>query len=451
MNILFITKPFIIEPLGLLYISAAAKREGHKTSLALTTDDLESRLKEVKPDIIAYSVMTGDHRLYADLNRRLKESHNFLSVFGGPHPTFFPAMIKEDGVDIICRGEGEQAFAELLNTIELGSDFRNIRNLYVKHGGDITENEVRPLAEINSISVPDRKLMRDLPEILAGPIKHFIASRGCPYNCSYCFNEKYAELYKDKSKRVRFRDVGLLLDEIKSAINPDTKVVYFQDDTFTVNRDWLSWFSYQYKTKIGLPFHCHVRPNTLDETVVKLLKESGCHGVHIAAETEDYTLRKNVLNRNMTKAQILDAVNLLKKNGIKVMLQNIIGLPGGSLEKDLRTLDMNIAGKPDYAWVSIYQPYPGTRLGDYCKEQGYYDGDIDTIGPNFFDKSRITIEDKHKIERLQKLFAIAVEHPYLRRSGLLDVLIGLPLDFVYKRMYKSFRAKADERLYGVKL
>ena len=104
MKVLFITKPFIIEPLGVMYLSAAAKAAGHQTDLARITDDLEKKVEEFEPDILAYSLMTGDQEFFLDLNQSLKRTYQFLSVFGGPHPTFFPELINQDGVDIVCRG-----------------------------------------------------------------------------------------------------------------------------------------------------------------------------------------------------------------------------------------------------------------------------------------------------------------------------------------------------------
>ena len=117
MKTLFISKPLVMEPLGLMYLSASAKNNNHKTDLIFTSQNIEEKISEFKPDVIGYSVMTGDNKFYLDLNRNLKSRHQFLSVFGGPHPTFFPEIISQGGVDIVCRGEGEETFSELLNSL----------------------------------------------------------------------------------------------------------------------------------------------------------------------------------------------------------------------------------------------------------------------------------------------------------------------------------------------
>ena len=457
MRTLLVTKPFFIEPLGLMYLSSAAKAQGHELELALVSSGLEKKVSDYKPRVIAYSVMTGDHDFYLGLNNQLKAKHNFVSVFGGPHPTFFPQMIEKEGVDVICRGEGEQAFPELLTAIERGEDFSRIPNLTVKTKAGVIENPVRPFADLDSLPFPDRDLVFQFDKIRDGPIKHFIASRGCPFSCSYCFNESYSELYKGKGKRVRFRDPKQVVDEVEKVVNSSpTKFVYFQDDTFTLNKKWLRGFAEEYSSRISLPYHCHVRPNTTDEETVELLKKSGCYSAHIAAESGNDRLRNEILKRNMSKEEIVNACGLLKKSGIKYMLQNIIGLPTGNLENDMETLELNILCKPDYAWVSIFQPYPGTPLGELSREKGYYNGDFSDLGSNFFDSSPLEFskEYKNQISNLQKLFAIFVEYPQLHRLGLSQTMIDMPHSDVkeqYQKAYKEFRKNADKRLYGFEL
>lgn len=458
MKALFISKPFFMEPLGLMYLSASAKREGHKTRLVTTSDCLESAIADFEPQVIGYSVMTGDQNFYLDLNRKLKEKASFLSIFGGPHPTFFPDLIKEEGVDVVCRGEGEEAFARLLSSLETKKDISKIGNLWVKSDGRISQNAITSFSGIDSLAFPDRDLIANFKGVGDGPIKHFIASRGCPFNCSYCFNEQYSQLYSGKGSRVRTRSVDSVIEEIKQVVkDPSTKFVYFQDDTFTLNKEWLKEFSEKYAQEIKIPFHCHVRANTLDEERASYLKDAGCFSVHIAAETANDRIRNEVLSRNMTREQIVKASKILEQKGIKFMMQNIIGLPTGTIEDDIATLELNIECKPDYAWASIFQPYPGTRLGEYSRKEGFYTGDINNLASNFFDASPLNFPDEYKsqLSNLQKLFAIFVEYPELHRLGLSRPMINAnrtpQLIESYKQAYKEFRKKADTRLFGFEL
>ncbi|HUW94843.1 MAG TPA: cobalamin-dependent protein, partial [Anaerolineae bacterium] len=110
MNVLFIIKEIDNEPHGILRVSAALKQAGHEVEMVVGTeeDPVEAALR-LKPDVLAYSVYTGTQRYYLDVNRQIREQLDVVSIMGGPHPTFFPEIIEEEGVDGICIGEGEYA------------------------------------------------------------------------------------------------------------------------------------------------------------------------------------------------------------------------------------------------------------------------------------------------------------------------------------------------------
>ncbi|MCJ7825459.1 MAG: cobalamin-dependent protein, partial [Anaerolineales bacterium] len=123
MHLLYILKEVDNEPHGILLISALLKRESeHQVSLVVATqeDPVEAAMR-LQPDVVGFTVYTGMQHYYMDLSRQIKARlPNVLSIFGGPHPTFFPEMINEEGVDAICLGEGEYAVLELMNTLQSG-------------------------------------------------------------------------------------------------------------------------------------------------------------------------------------------------------------------------------------------------------------------------------------------------------------------------------------------
>src|SRR3990167_2503356 len=119
MKVLFINK-FLDKhtiyrvPLGILYLSSSLKKAGHDVCICEPSrQGIDDRIQQIKPDIIGYSLRTGFHRYYIDLNKKLKKKFKFFSVFGGPHATFFPEMINEEGVDCVALGECDSAFVEL--------------------------------------------------------------------------------------------------------------------------------------------------------------------------------------------------------------------------------------------------------------------------------------------------------------------------------------------------
>ncbi len=103
-------------PLGPSWLSAVLKREGHQCDIAgISYNEAERSFKEFKPDIVAYTAFTGSHVPMIGINKKLKEKFNFFSMFGGPHPTFSPEMVEEDGVDAVCRGEGFDAMPDFVD------------------------------------------------------------------------------------------------------------------------------------------------------------------------------------------------------------------------------------------------------------------------------------------------------------------------------------------------
>lgn len=414
MRILLVCKSKVMENLGVMYLSAVIKQEGHKCRI-VDFHYAEHEALAYKPDIIGYSVMTGDQQKVVALNQRIKDnwpsgSTAPISIAGGPHPTFFRKdfMHNGTGIDMVVPGEAEQWMA---NFLESGRTFDNI----------------------DKIPYPDRT---DFPDM---KIRDFITTRGCPHNCSYCYNEKWAELFPEMP-RVRTRSVENVIPEI---IDAQPEFVYFQDSCFALSMDWLRQFSPVYKRHVHKPFHCHLRPTQVDEERVDLLAEAGCVSVRIALESASERLRHMMNRKNVRHEDVLRAVRLLKGWEIKLMIQNIIGMPTATIEEDLETLEFNIRCKPAYAWVSIFMPYPGTKLGDYCKQEGWYDGDYSDLSDNFFDTSYLNFDPDYieQLECLQKVFALCVEAQYLPHKDELTHK-NLP-----KLVHKIMRGTGDKRLY----
>ena len=105
-KILFVENDLRIDKLGILYLSAILKKCGHETRLVQAgREHLHAVMSLYKPDFVMYSLMTGEHQWFIETNRKLKTEFEFISVFGGPHPTFFPEQSESDkAVDHIVRG-----------------------------------------------------------------------------------------------------------------------------------------------------------------------------------------------------------------------------------------------------------------------------------------------------------------------------------------------------------
>lgn len=393
MKVSFVSLPTTIEPLGIMYLSAALKNAGHDCSFALDGD------------ILAASIMPGSEDILEILQ---KAKRGRKIVVGGPDPTYNPEKYELPWIDGVCRGDGEKAIVDFVEGKWTGT----IR-------GDMT----------TSWPKPDRGIIYNYyQEHRENPIRHFMLARGCPYNCAYCFNHSYRELYKGQNV-LRCPDPQEAVDEIVNTFKEwGGKFVYFQDDTFNMRQTFLDEFLSLYKKQVGLPFHCHLRAELVTEEQIKKLADAGCFSVRFAIEIAG-DKKQTLLNRGkMTDDDCVNAARIIRKEGIRLMTQNIMCLPDTSLADDLATLELNRKCKPTYAWASIYQPYKGTKLGDYCYAQNLVEGEPG----RFFSKSPLNIPQKDARENLQRCFSLLVNE-------------SNPSEWIYSR----HREEREQLLYGM--
>lgn len=444
MRILFVAQEISYEPQGVMSMSAVLKQAGHDVALAVAeVEDPVPFALAYQPDVLGYSVMTGSQRSAFELNRAMREAlaparaaagrPPVFSAFGGPHPTFFPEMVAEPGVDGVCIGEGEGAIVDLADALaQRNGAFRtDIPNWWFNIEGEIIVNPPRPLIrDLSSLPHGDRALIYDKhPGLAAGKIKHFMSSRGCPYACSYCFNHAYYQIYKGE-RRGQQRRVDDVIAEVNAirARWPLGQAVFI-DDLFAFYNDWLEEFADKWPAQVGLPFFANVRADLLvrDPRKVALLKKAGCATVSMGIEAANDRLRIELLKRRMSRQDIIDAGRMVRAAGMQITATNMLGLPTSTLEDDLATMRLNAEAHISYAHAFLFQPYPGTELGQFAEDSDLLAGTLDDIGEVAWDHSILVFaseDDKRRREHLQRLFAIGVEWPWLER--IIRRLIGLP-------------------------
>ncbi|MFH1996613.1 MAG: cobalamin-dependent protein, partial [Candidatus Omnitrophota bacterium] len=158
------------EHLGIEYLSSMLKARGHTTALAydpgifgpednvLHIPFLEklfnqrnrvlTAILESKPDLVAFSVYTGNYPWACGIARAIKSSMNIQTVFGGIHATLVPdEVIANDFVDFLVVGEGEQPLVELVDALEKRRTEFTIPNLWYKSSGSVIKNPLGPLME----------------------------------------------------------------------------------------------------------------------------------------------------------------------------------------------------------------------------------------------------------------------------------------------------------------
>jgi anaerobic magnesium-protoporphyrin IX monomethyl ester cyclase len=458
MRIAFLMKERqVAEPLGLMYLSSLCRSKGHEVKLFFSSDrDWLRRVVSFRPRLLGYSTISGSHNGYLRINRLLKERLDAFSVFGGPHTTFFPETIHAEGVDAVCVGEGEHAFLELVQCLENGLDISSIANLWIKGRGTVHRNPVRPLIpDLDALPFPDRRLIYEADAYLReSKIKRFMSNRGCPFQCTYCFNRSYKEIYRGQ-KIIRWRSVDSLIEEIAQVkAEYPLELVRFVDDIFILPPlDWLEEFTAAYRRRIRLPFVCNLQVKLAQEEKIKLLKNAGCIAVYMAIESGNDRMRNVLLERKMTREEIIDSFDRVHMYGISVAAENILGLPGGSLKTDMDTVALNIRCRVDNPVSTLFQPYPKTKLGEYALENGYYDGELDFLGESYFGGSRMVFSsarEKRQIENLHRFFGFAVTHP--SALPLVKALIRFPpnrLFDLFHRFWDSYCKK--RRIFKVKM
>jgi anaerobic magnesium-protoporphyrin IX monomethyl ester cyclase len=424
------------EYMGPMYLSAQLKRHGHACRLLVVEKEREiwGRIREYGPDLVAFSTMTGPHRWVLRTAEEVKRHVNARIVLGGAHPTFFPEVIYETAVDIICRGEGEFALLELADRIDRREEIDDILNLWVKNNGQVTQNALRPLVgELDTLPFPDRSLYDDCEILRSVPAMKFLTGRGCPYRCTFCFNHRYNQLYRGLGRMLRKRSVGGLICEIEECVESyRLELIRFPDDTLTGNKSWLLEFLSSYERRIGLPFTGLARANELDEEVVCALKRSGCLNVYFGVETGNEALRNRILKKNLTNRQLLEAARLLRKHGLKFGTYNIFGLPDETLAFALETISLNQALRPNYTINNIFQPYPRTEIADYVSERGLLNSDVEYLD-TMNEGSILRSKEIDRLVNLCRFAYLCIRFPFLTPLG--KVLSRLPPNRLFKMVY----------------
>lgn len=422
MRVLFVEEYLPQEMLGIMWLSRAIKDAGHDCkALFLPDKEWLVKIKDYDPGVVCFSVTTGMHLYYAELSRRIKEVvPDAMMVFGGPHPTFTPEYLDTDGVDAVCRGEGEVPFVDLLNKLEAGEDYFDTLNFWFKHpetGETIKNPQATLVPDLDALGFPDREVIYEAGAIYAETDrKVFVTQRGCPMPCSFCFHHALKKkVYNARNgEYVRKRTVTHVIDEINEVRkNYPLKFVHFLDDIFNLSAKWLTEFCERYPKEVGLPFDVILMANMTQEKQIKMLKDAGCVYARIAFEAANDYVRNAVFRKNTTIQQLTDAASWIKKYDIRLGSLNMLGGPGGTIEDEWATVMLNIECKVDHPLVSIMQPYPEFDINDMTKDMGYAVAGYDDFPVKFNRTSSIEFENKRQIENLHKWFPIVIRYPFL--------------------------------------
>ncbi len=428
------------EFLGVMYLSAILKKNGHKTEIIFgNKKSILQQIKKLKPDLIMFSSMTLQHKWVSEVSLFLKKRGiKTPIVVGGPHVTFFPEFIDEPGIDIVCRGEGEYAILELTEAIHNKKDFKKIKNLWVKDKGKIYKNPLRPLIKnLDELPYPDREIYKKYDFFKGKDSEVFLAMRGCPYNCSFCFNHSWNNTYSFHNT-MRFRSVDNVIDEISQVVKKyKVNTVMFVDSSFNLNKEWILEFLKKYKKRINVQFSINVRANLIDEEVVKAIADTKrCASVRFAIEVGSERLRNDILRKGLTDKQIMNAVRLFKKYKLNIIVFNMFGLPTETTEDAYETIKMNRKINPAVISCYVFVPFPGLDITkDMLKKGIITTNDFARLGVSPYKMHRSVLKQKdiNEVNNLHKFNILAARFPFF--LPLIKQLIKLPPNRIYDYVY----------------
>ncbi len=430
MKILLIDPPFYrfikyfnrFFPLGLAYLGAVLREEGHEVviydadanvekaeEMDFSTledkypeyikhinnlshpvwEEMRETIKRVGPDLVginAYTTRVAAAFRTAEIVKGIDP--DIPVVIGGPHPSVRAeeSLKISPFIDFAVRGEGEVSFSQLITAIKDGGDYSSIKGLSYRADGQIHHNPpVEFIHDLDRVPYPARDLLINKDTYTSEDMALIMTGRGCPFACTFCSS---SGVWKKVS---RVRSIENVIDEILHVQAEYGAVQFsFKDDTFTINRKRVFEFCKAVKDK-GLKFNwdCNARINMIDEELLKEMKSAGCNGIKMGIESGSDRILKTVMKKGITVTDIRRTAEFMRDSSIHWTGYLMMGLPTETREDMLDTLELMRQIKPDFSSISVYEPFPGTELFDAGLATGYVTEDRTledyyTISPKYY-------------------------------------------------------------------
>jgi radical SAM superfamily enzyme YgiQ (UPF0313 family) len=365
-----------LPPLGLGYIASSCERNNISVAMIdanaenLDNDEIVARLRGVKFEFVGVSVTTITLNPALRLAEEIKRNFPACTmVFGGVHATVDPdSIIKHAAIDYVLQGEAEQSFPALLRS----ADPSLVAGLTYKASAGVVHNPPAPrIADLDSLPPPAWHLLPvNLYRPSLGNYKRLpgvgmIASRGCPGKCTFCYVGTNGETVRRRSARNVVDEIKYLRD------NNGIREISFYDDNFTTSKTFVSEFcSLLAQENVKITWTCASRVDTVNEEILKTMKQGGCHQISYGVESADEQILKNI-NKRIQLPRVSETIRLTRKAGIEAKIYLMFGAPGETVDTIKTTLRFAVKTKADGFIVSIATPFPGTQMLDWAKERGY--------------------------------------------------------------------------------
>lgn len=350
-------------PLGIALIAAVLEKMGYEVTIIdanaenLKISDIRGRLRKIKPDVAAISCNYSPlHNPTLEIAAMIKDELDIPVVVGGNHATALAEYIIGLGnnIDYVARGEGETVLPDLLEALQGRKDLADVKGLTYRKAGSIVSNDDAALiSNLDTIPLPAYHLLK--MELYNR--YNIIASRGCPYNCSYCASNV---IFK---RRVRYRSPEHVVDEIELLLsNYGNKRFWFSDDTFTSNTLYVDKLLDEIiHRNIHINWSCLTRVNSVSGGILNRMKKTGCTYISYGVESGNPEMLKR-MNKRISLSDVENALKLTKDAGIEMYLFFLVGNFNETWDSISDSYRLIIDMKPTGASFAVVIPLPGTKM-----------------------------------------------------------------------------------------
>jgi radical SAM superfamily enzyme YgiQ (UPF0313 family) len=347
--------------LGLAYMCAVLRTSDitYKVldmNLGYSLDQVLDEIKSCSPDFICITVYSAGYKIVYSLVNSLKTRYGGIIVLGGPHISIIGGQALEmTTADFAIAGEGEYALADLVHNLEP----QTVKGLIWRRDSQIIENEKRELLnDLDSLPYPAFEDF-EIDKYLCFLDKRLpiITSRGCPFRCIYCCTPL------SMGHGFRARSPENVVDEICYWYEKGWNVFDINDDVFTFKRERarrVCELLLERKLKITFNLAVGIRANSVDEELLRVLKEAGCRFISYGCEAGSDRILQAIKKGIKTK-DVENAVKLTRKVGINHKVNFIIGHPMEGYSDALESAKLAKRLKCNFVGFNNLIPYPGTE------------------------------------------------------------------------------------------
>jgi radical SAM superfamily enzyme YgiQ (UPF0313 family) len=268
-------------------------------------------------------------------------------------------------MDFLIHGEGEEPFRLFLRELTGGTrNWSSVMGLgYKTAGGDVVINPEAPLIpNLDDLPYPARHLFDLQSYPLFDPtgahMLTVLSSRGCPFNCSFCFKGIVGRTYRHRSPD---NVIGELVQCIERY---NVRSFYFIDDLFTIDVRRLTAFcDRMIEVGLNVRWQCLARVDRVTRPILEKMYRAGCREVHYGVESGNPDVLKATA-KHIDLNQVRQAAQWTDEVGIRGKGYFILGLPGDNDKTIEDTISFAESLPLDEAMFSIATPFPGTRMWD---------------------------------------------------------------------------------------